>query len=312
MRASAGLGSSTAARQAEEAPSVPDFKGKVAVVTGGSRGAGRSIAAVLGEAGATVYVTGRSVRGGPTADGLPGTIEDTAEEVTRRGGLGLPVRCDHTADGEVEGLFQRIRSEQGRLDLLVNNVWGGYEGYSTGLPVVPFWEQPRGQWQSMFVAGLRAHIMASQLAIPLMLPRRQALLVSTVAWAYDEYLGNLFYDIAKAAIIRMIFGMAKELRPHGVAAVALAPGFMRTERVLAAHAIHPFDLSETESPEYLGRAVAALAADPEVLHKSGGVLTVGDLAREYGFADVDGRQPVPFRMPANGGPTAQAQIPGIG
>jgi NAD(P)-dependent dehydrogenase (short-subunit alcohol dehydrogenase family) len=161
------------------------------VVTGASRGAGRSIAAVLGEAGATAYVTGRSVRGDGTVDNLPGTIEDTADEVTRRGGLGIPVRCDHTVDAEIGALFQRVRSQHGHLDLLVNNVWGGYEGRPTGLPMVPFWEQPRDQWHGMFVAGLRAHLVTSQFAVPLMLPRRQGLLISTVAWAYGEYLGNV-------------------------------------------------------------------------------------------------------------------------
>ena len=177
---------------------------RIAVVTGASRGAGRAIAVVLGEAGATVYVTGRSVRGHPTTDRLPGTIEDTADEVVARGGIGVPVRCDHTVDVEVEALFERVRAEQGRLDLLVNNAWGGYEGQPTGITMAPFWEQPRSQWQGMFVAGLRAHLVASQFAAPLMLHRRGGLVVSTIAWADGEYLGNLFYDVSKAAIIRMI------------------------------------------------------------------------------------------------------------
>jgi NAD(P)-dependent dehydrogenase (short-subunit alcohol dehydrogenase family) len=152
----------------------------------------------------------------------------------------------------------------------------------------------------MFTAGLRAHLSGAYYAAPLMVEQRRGLIVGTVAWAFGEYLGNLYYDVAKATIIRMAFGMAHELRPHGVAAVALAPGFMRTERVLNAHASSPFDLSATESPEYLGRAVAALAADPNVMAKSGQLLTVGSLAREYGFTDVDGRQPEPFRMPHSG------------
>ncbi len=272
---------------------------RIAVVTGASRGAGRAIAVLLGEAGATVYVTGRSVRGLPTTDGLPGTIEDTADEVVARGGIGVPVRCDHTVDVEVEALFERVRAEQGGLDLLVNNAWGGYEGQPTGITMAPYWEQPRSQWQGMFVAGLRAHLVVSQFAAPLMLHRRGGLVVSTVAWADGEYLGNLFYDVSKAAIIRMILGMAKDLRPHGVSALALAPGFMRTERVMAAHAAHPFDLGATETPEYLGRAVRALASDPEIMQKSGGVFTVGDLALEYGFQDLDGRQPPPFQLRGN-------------
>ena len=273
------------------------LRDRIAVVTGPSRGAGRAIARVRGEAGATVYVTGRSTRAGATTEGLPGTVDDTAEEVTARGGRGIAVRVDHTVDAQVEALFAQVRREHGRLDLLVNNAWGGYEQYDIGEFTAPFWEQPLRRWEGMFTAGVRAQLAAGRLAAPLMLPQRRGLVVSTVAWAFDRYLGNLFYDVAKAAIIRMAFGMAHDLRPHGVAAVALAPGFMRTERVIAAHAAQPFDLSGTESPEYLGRAVAALAADPNVLAKSGRLLTVGDLAREYGFTDIDGRQPEAFRMP---------------
>jgi NAD(P)-dependent dehydrogenase (short-subunit alcohol dehydrogenase family) len=306
---------------------VASLKDKVAVVTGASRGAGRAIAAVLGEAGATVYMTGRTVRGMAGVDGLSGTIEDTADEVTLRGGQGIAVRCDHTIDTDVDALFERVRSERGRLDLLVNNAWGGYEGQMFGLPRVPFWEQPRAQWESMFVAGVRAHLVASQVAAGLMVEgattrpphpgllsegegeesepspspslqgRAIPLIISPVGWAYGEYLANLCYDVSKSAIVRMISGMAHELRPHGVAAIALAPGFMRTERIMVAHAAHPFELSWTESPEYAGRAVRALAEDENVMQKSGEVLTVGDLAREYDFTDIDGRQPAAFRMP---------------
>ena len=274
------------------------LRGRVAVVTGASRGAGRAIALVLGEAGATVYVTGRSTRSGSTTENLPGTIEETAELVSGRGGHGIPVRVDHTLDAEVEALFERVRDEHSRLDLLVNNAWGGYENYRDF--DAPFWEQPLERWDQMYTAGVRTNIVASRFAAPLMLQQGSGLIVSTVAWAYDAYLGNLLYDSAKAAIIRIAFGMAHELRPHGVAALALAPGFMRTERVLAAHEQTPFDLSATESSEYLGRAVAALAADPAVLARSGQFLTVGDLARSYGFTDADGRQPEAFRLLAAG------------
>jgi NAD(P)-dependent dehydrogenase (short-subunit alcohol dehydrogenase family) len=271
---------------------------KVALVTGASRGAGRAVAAVLGEAGATVYVTGRTVRGGDAQpEGLPGTIDDTADEVTARGGTGIPVRCDHTRENDIQQLVDRIRAEQPALDILVNNVWGGYENHPAGLPMRPFWEQPPSQWQGMFVAGLQAHLLTAQRAAPLMLARPGGLVVSTIAWAYDEYLRNLFYDVSKAATIRMIQGMARDLKPHGVAAVAVAPGFMRTERILAAHAAHPFDLSWTEPPEYLGRAIRSLATDPDLMRRTGEVVTVGDLAVAYNFTDVDGRQPKPFRYP---------------
>jgi NAD(P)-dependent dehydrogenase (short-subunit alcohol dehydrogenase family) len=275
---------------------MPTLTNTVAVVTGASRGVGRAIAQVLGEAGATVYVTGRSSRAGARTENLSGTVEETAEEVTAHGGTGIGVRCDHTVDVEVEALFARVRQEQGRLDLLVNNAWGGYEQWDGAAFTLPFWEQPLRRWEGMFTAGVRAQLVASRFAAPLLIERGSGLIVSTIAWAYGEYLGNLFYDVAKAAIVRMVFGMARELRPHGVAAAALAPGFMRTERVMAEHAKSPFDLSVTESPTYTGRAVAALAADREIMVKSGQVLTVGDLAREYGFTDVDGRQPPAFRI----------------
>jgi NAD(P)-dependent dehydrogenase (short-subunit alcohol dehydrogenase family) len=269
----------------------------VAVVTGASRGVGKGIALALGEAGATVYVTGRSDAGG-TTEGLPGTVRDSADAVTQRGGQGIPVRCDHTADAEVEALFARVTQEQGRLDLLVNNAWGGYEQHDWAHFVAPFWEQPLRHWSGMFEAGVRAHLLATRLAVPLLLANRQGLVVHTTAWDRDRYLGNLFYDVAKAAVNRMAFGMARELRSHHVAVVALAPGFVKTERVLAAFAAAGRVPENLESPEYIGRAVVALAADANVMARSGRVLTVGELAAEYGFTDVDGRQLPPFRIEA--------------
>jgi NAD(P)-dependent dehydrogenase (short-subunit alcohol dehydrogenase family) len=279
--------------------------GPVAVVTGASRGAGRGIACALGEAGYTVYVTGRTTRGQRASDGAPGSIHDTAEEVTRRGGTGVPVRVDHTDPAQVEALFQQVRSERGGLDLLVNNAWGGYERYDGAAFVAPFWEHPfEERWRGMFEAGLRAHLLASARAAPLLIGRGRGLIVSTIAWDRDRYLGTLYYDVAKHAIARMVLGLAAELKPHGVFAVALAPGFMRTERVLAAPASDwpggVKDLSVTESPEYVGRAVVALAGDGQVSRKSGRVFRVGDLALEYGFTDVDGRRIPPFELPDTG------------
>jgi NAD(P)-dependent dehydrogenase (short-subunit alcohol dehydrogenase family) len=268
-----------------------DLNGTVAVVTGASRGAGRGIALVLGEAGATVYVTGRSVRSAPSGPGREGTIDETAEAVNARGGEGIAVRCDHTDDAQVQALFARVRSESGRLDLLVNNAWGGYE-QRPGEPAVaffgtPFWQQPLWRWDGMFTAGVRAHLQASRHAAPLLVEHRDArpgLVVSTIAWAFDAYLGNVFYDTAKSATARMAFGMAEDLRPHRVAAVALAPGH----------------LGVTETPEYIGRAVATLTADPEIMARTGKLLTVGELAREYAFTDIDGTQPEPFGLPQRG------------
>jgi NAD(P)-dependent dehydrogenase (short-subunit alcohol dehydrogenase family) len=273
------------------------FRGRVAVVTGASRGVGKGIALALGEAGATVYVTGRSEEGGTTED-LPGTVRETAEAVTQRGGQGVPVRCDHTADVEVEALFARVTQEQGHLDLLVNNVWGGYEQFDWSRFAAPFWEQPMRHWSGMFESGVRAHLVATRLAVPLLLSNRRGLIVHTTAWDRDKYLGNLFYDLAKAAVNRLAFDMAQELQSHHVAVVALAPGFVGTERVRAAFAAAGRVAANLESPEYIGRAVVALAADANVMAKSGRVLTVGQLALEYGFTDVDGRQWPPFRIEA--------------
>jgi len=275
------------------------LRNKVAIVTGASRGAGRGIALALGDAGATVYVTGRSVRGKATTEHLPGTIEDTAEAVTARGGTGIPVRCNHTVDSDVETLFARVQNEQGRLDLLVNNAWGGYEKHDFRTFGAPFHEQPLRHWDGMFMAGVRAAMIASRLATSMMLQQKHGLIVSITAWDRDRFMVNVFYDVAKNAINRLTYGLARELKPHNIASIALAPGFMRTERVASAfEAVGNKDyLNFTESPEYVGRAVVAVASDSNVLAKSGRVLAVGDLAEEYGFTDIDGRRVPAFRMP---------------
>lgn len=290
------------------------LQGHVAVVTGASRGAGRGIALELGAAGATVYVTGRSTRGNPAAgydsmlratglDALPGTIDDVADEVSRLGGSGIPARCDHTDDDAVRALFDRVAAEQGGLDLLVNNAWGGHESFADGPFSGPFWEQPLSHWDSMMNRGVRNHLVASRHAAPLLIRRERGLIVTTTFWDRGHYLaGNLFYDLAKAAMNRLAFAMAEELRPHGVASLALSPGWMRTEFVLAhSHADESTwrdnpELAPTESPRYIGRAVVALAKDPEVMRRSGGVHRVGDLAVEYGFTDIDGRVVPPFEL----------------
>ena len=244
-------------------------------------------------------MTGRSIRGKATTEGLPGTIEETADVVTARGGKGIAVRCDHTIVSDVEDLFRRVQSEQGRIDLLVNNAWGGYEHHEPQRFSTPFYEQPLHHWEGMFTAGVRAALIASRFAVPVMLPRRQGLIVNITAWDRDKFLVNVFYDVAKGAINRMTYGMARELTSHNIAALALAPGFMRTERVAAAfeRVGSKAYLNFTESPEYVGRAVVALASDQNIMDKSGRVLAVGDLADEYGFTDIDGRRIPPFRMP---------------
>lgn len=285
----------------------------VAVVTGASRGAGRGIAVELGAAGATVIVTGRSTRGAPATSygqllalskmtAVPGDIDSTADEVTRAGGRGIALRCDHADDDEVAALFERVQREQGRIDLLVNNAWGGHEAFN-GVFNAPFWERPLAEWDAMFDHGVRLHLLAARHAAPLMVKQCRGLIVATTFWDRGRYLqGNLLYDLAKNALTRLAHGTAQELRPHGVASLALSPGWMRTEFVLAGHQTDEAHwqerpaLSRTESPRYLGRAVAALAADRDVMRKSGAVHRVGDLAREYGFTDIDGRQVPPFEL----------------
>lgn len=287
--------------------------GLVAVVTGASRGAGRGIAVELGAAGATVYVTGRSTREQPATSYatlltlsqlavMPGTIDETAAAVTEQGGRGVAVRCDHTQEDEVAALFARVQREEGGVDLLVNNAWGGHETFN-GVFEAPFWEHPLSNWDSMMDRGVRNHLLASRCAVLMMVKKGRGLIVSTTFWDRDRYLrGNLFYDLAKSAMNRLTFGMAQELRPHGVASLAVSPGWMRTELVLAGHKTdeaHWRDrpaLARTESPRYVGRAVVALARDPSVLRKTGAVHRVADLALEYGFTDVDGRRVEAFEI----------------
>ena len=250
-----------------------DLVGSVAVVTGASRGVGRGIATGLANAGARVFATGRTIA---TADLPP--------NVTR-------VVCDHTDDAAVDQLFERVRSDAGALDILVNNAWGGYERmvengrFTWG---APFWEQPRWRWDAMMTAGVRAAFIASQLAARLMAPAGRGLIVNTSHWAAQKHIGNTIYGIAKAATDKLTSDSAVELRKHGVAVVSLYPGLVRTEAVLAAGV---FDLSNSESPEFIGRAVAALHGDPDLLTLSGRVVVAADLAQRYGFSDVDGRTP---------------------
>lgn len=273
------------------------LQGQVAVVTGASRGGGRGIALVLGEAGATVYVTGRSVRGALTRHDLPETtIDDTAEQVTARGGVGIPVRCDHTVEADIQALFERVKQEQGRLDILINNAWGGYEADDGVFDAPVFWELSLPRWNKMLTAGVWSTMATSYFAVPLMLPQCRGLIVNPL-WDWERYTGgNLFYYTAKKAIKIMTLGMAYELRPYHIAAIGLVPGWMRTEAVMDDIPPHKRpdgeELKESESVEYPGRAVVALATDPQVMDKTERILHTRDLGREYGFADIDGQQPL--------------------
>jgi NAD(P)-dependent dehydrogenase (short-subunit alcohol dehydrogenase family) len=261
------------------------------VVTGASRGAGRGIAYELGAAGATVYVTGRSVRGA-TTDNRPETIEETANGVTARGGNGIAVRCDHTNENEVRELFKRIEQEHGKIDILVNSVFGGSENSLPSGEGRFFWQRPPELWNAMMVAGPQAYMMTSRHAVPLMLKHGDGLIVNITFFIKDKISGNLYYDLAMNAINRMTLGMAKELNEHNVSVVALCPGWMRTERVMDA-GFGPED-GATETTAYVGRAVVALATDAKVANLSGNAMMVAELARKYGFTDIDGTQPQPF------------------
>jgi dehydrogenase/reductase SDR family member 1 len=270
---------------------------KVALVTGASRGIGKGIALGLGEAGATVYITGRTAEEGQATVALPGTIHQTAEEVTKLGGTGIAIQCDHRDDGQVEAVFQRIRSEQNRLDILVNNVWGGYEHFNDGTEFWKekgFWTIPLARWDKMFQAGVRAHYVSSVFAAPIMIAQGSGLIVNISFFAAQKDNAGVSYGVAKTASDRMAACMAYELREHNVAAVSLYPGLVRTESVLKAGEY--FDLTNSESPQFIGRAVAALASDPQIMMKSGQVLVAAALAQEYGFTDIDGKQPRPLTL----------------
>ena len=278
--------------------SMKSLNGKIALVTGGSRGAGRGIAVELGKAGATVYVTGRSTKDNSTND-WPGTIDDTVSQIEASGGKGIAVRCDHTNDSETESVITQIRKEQGKLDILVNNVWGAHD---LGIEYKPFWELPLKHWDTMFTAGVRAQLATNHFAIPLLRENKQALIVHTTFWDEDKYTGQFYYDLAKNSLIRMAYGLSIELKQDNIAVLAVSPGFMRTELVLKHHNVkeehwrESEELHSTETPYYIGRGIKALASDPNIIEKSGQVLRVGDLAKEYLFTDIDGRYIPPFKI----------------
>lgn len=274
-----------------------DLEHRVALVAGATRGAGRGIATALGERGATVYCTGRSTRAGASPMGRPETVEETAEHVTAAGGFGIPVRCDHADESDVAALAARIRADHGGLDVLVNDVWGGEKLTEFG---VPLWEISIEKGRRMLDAALVTHILTLKHAAPLLMGRERPLVVEITDGDHFGYRGALFYDLVKMTVIRLAFDVARELRPHGVTAVAVTPGFLRSEEMLANMGVTEATWREagqrdfavaSESPLFVGRAVAALAADPEVHRRSGRVFASWTLAREYGFNDADGSRP---------------------
>jgi NAD(P)-dependent dehydrogenase (short-subunit alcohol dehydrogenase family) len=278
------------------------LKGKIALVAGATRGAGRGIAVELGAAGATVYVTGRSTRGQRSEYNRPETIEETAELVSRAGGHGISVQVDHLEPGEVEALAARIEREQGCLDVLVNDIWGAEFLAEWDVPV---WEHSLENGLRLLRLAVDTHIITSHFALPLLIKRRGGLLVEvtdgTAEYNATTYRLSLFYDLAKTSINRIAWSQAQELRSHGCTAVALTPGWMRSEIMLDHYGVREenwrdalakephFVISET--PRYVGRAVAYLAGDPDVARWNGQSLSSGQLAQVYGFTDLDGSQP---------------------
>jgi dehydrogenase/reductase SDR family protein 1 len=265
------------------------LQGKVAIVTGASRGMGKGVALGLGEAGATVYVTGRTVE--PGAAPLPGTVGETALAVDRLGGRGVAVRCDHRLDAEIEALFRRVGEEEGRLDILVNNAFGQPPDMSYG--GVPFWELPTSLWDDLHIVGLRSHYIASRFAAPLMIAQGHGLIVNISSAGEARFTFNVPYSVGKAGVARLTQDMARELQPHGVAVVSLWPALTKTELVMAHPRLAPYAERTGQSPQLTGRAVAALAADPAILEKTGQSLDIRDVALAYGFTDLDGSLPPP-------------------
>jgi len=277
--------------------------GKVALVAGATRGAGRGTAVALGEAGATVYCTGRTTRNRRSDYDRPETIEETAELVDAAGGVGIAVAVDHLEPEEVKELVQRIDTEQGRLDVLVNDIWGGEKLIEWNTPV---WDHDLTGGLRMLRLGIDTHLTTSHFALPLLIRRPGGLVVEmtdgTREYNSENYRLSVFYDLAKTAALRLAFTQAQELKPFGCTALALTPGWMRSEMMLEAFGVteanwrdgaakNPHFAAIAESPRFVGRAVAALAADPDLHGRTGGSFSSGGLAREYGFTDLDGSQP---------------------
>jgi NAD(P)-dependent dehydrogenase (short-subunit alcohol dehydrogenase family) len=278
------------------------LEGKIALVSGATRGAGRGIAVALGEAGATVYATGRSTREQRSEIDRPETIEETAELVTAAGGEGIAVAVDHLDSAQVRGLVERIDSDHGRLDVLVNDIWGSEHLFEWSTPV---WEHDLDNGLRLLRLAIHTHLITSHHALPLLLRRPGGLVVEltdgTAAYNADHYRVSMFYDLAKTSVTRMAWALAQELGPHEGTAVALTPGWMRSEAMLEHHGVTEASWRDatqriphfciSESPRYVGRAVAALAADPDASRWNGQSLSSGQLAQVYGFTDLDGTRP---------------------
>ncbi|WP_425449137.1 SDR family NAD(P)-dependent oxidoreductase [Dethiothermospora halolimnae] len=274
------------------------LKGKVAIVTGGSRGVGKGVALGLGELGATVYITGRTEDGKNLPEFLKDTnIYKTAKEVTKLGGVGIAHKCDHSNDEEVEQLFKRVVGEQGKLDILVNNAWGGgvhvAEEYFFN---TPFWKQPVSLWDDNYTVGLRSNYVASRLAADIMAKEKQGLIVNISFYGGRRYYNNVAYGVCKAAVDRLSSDTAHELKKYGVSVFSLYPGQVRTEGMVEyAKYDNTVDIENMETPRFVGRCVGALAEDKDAIKDTGKILLTGEVAEHYGFTDIDGKKPKTLR-----------------
>jgi NAD(P)-dependent dehydrogenase (short-subunit alcohol dehydrogenase family) len=273
------------------------LKNKVAVVAGATRGAGRGIAVELGAAGAVVYCTGRSIKG--KTSGRPETVDETADMVTKAGGKGIARQVDHTQPDQVKDLFQQISNEHhGRMDILVNDIWGGDELTEWN---IPYWEHSLEAGLEMLERAINTHIITSHYATPLLIKSKSGIIFEITDGKTYDYRGTFFYDLVKVSIMRMAYSMAKDLSAYNVAAVAVTPGFLRSEAVLDHFGVTEENWRDgikrdkffafSETPHYIGRAIVALATDPKIISKSGKTVATWDLAEEYGFVDLDGSQP---------------------
>jgi dehydrogenase/reductase SDR family protein 1 len=262
------------------------LKGKVAIVTGASRGVGKGIAIGLAEYGATVYITGRTEEGKELPEFLKETsIYKTAEEATRVGGVGVAYKCDHSKDEEVELLFKRVIEEQGRLDILVNNAWGGgihaMKGYFFN---TPFWQQPVSLWDDHYIVGVRSNYVASRFAAGIMMKQQCGLIVNISFYGGRHYLNNVAYGVCKAAVDRLSADTAYELKDYGVSVFSLYPGQVSTEGMMEyAKFDSNIDVDKMESPQFVGRCVAALAKDEKAIIDTGKALTTAEVAQSYGL-----------------------------
>ena len=285
------------------------LRGKIALVTGASRGAGRGIALELALSGCKVYITGRSRRGRSITQYPDLTLDDTKDMIENAGGECVILECDHSDEDQIKSIFETIAKNEGTLDILVNNVWAGYTDRNFQLDIetdnftAKFWEQPLYRWDHMFQISLRSHFICSQEAAKLMIPKKSGLIVITGFWDDDKYIHLVPYDVVKHAKARLAFGMAIDLLGYGITSVYVSMGWIRTEHLMRTskdgklndeNYVNMEGYERTESTRYVGRAIIALASDPDILKKTGKILSTGELAGEYGFTDLDGSQPERF------------------